>query len=214
MIPWSEALAGGVMGFFGSLPVAGPVALVVITKGLNRDGAGARAVALGAGLAEGLLAGVVFAGMGWIVSGSPRVADALDWAGIFVLFGVGAWFAVRGLGAPRSYGEADDEGRERLTRGLFVGGGMVLGNPGMLGTWSGAVAALEGTGLVVARTQSAFAFGCGVAIGVIAWFWLLLAAIKRWSGVLSGKTLDSGVRIMGLALIATGTFAVFRMLGD
>lgn len=211
MIPWGEALAGAVMGFFGSVPVAGPVALIVATKGLRGDSADGRSVALGAGLAEGLLAGGVFAGMGWIVSGSPGVAAALDWAGVIVLLGVGVWFSVRGLGAPSEMeDESGDEPVEPI-RSVLAGFGMVIGNPGMLGMWGGAVAALEGTGWVMARSQTALAFGLGVAVGVVTWFWLMLAAIRRWSGVLSGKTLDVGVRGVGVALVIMGIFAWVRL---
>ncbi len=211
MIPCGEALAGVVMGFFGSLPVAGPVALVVVTKGLNRDYSGGRAVALGAGVAEGLLAGAVFAGMGLIVSGSPELAEALDLVGVLVLLGVGIWFALRGLDAPSGAEPGPDV---ESGRGALIGAGMVLGNPGMLGTWGGAVAALEGTGLIVARAQTAAMFGLGVAVGVVLWFWMLLAAIRRWSGVLNGRALDLAVRGIGVALIVMGAVAGLGVMGD
>ena len=91
---------------------------------------------------------------------------------------------------------------------------MVLGNPGMLGTWGGAVAALEGTGLVVSRVQTAAIFGVGVSIGVVAWFWAMLAALQRWRGLMNGKFMDALVRGVGITLISMGLYAGFRVLGS
>lgn len=212
MIPWSEAGAGLVMGFFGSVPVAGPVALVVVTRGINRDHAAGRSVAVGAGLGEGILAGVVFAGMGWVVSASPAMAATLDWAGAIVLIAVGAWFALRGLEAPAPQEPHGDDDEDSGLRPVLIGAGMVLGNPGMIGTWGGAVAALEGTGWVSASASGAPAFGLGVAFGVAAWFWMLLAAIKRWSDVLNGKVLALFIRAVGGALVLMGSFASYQLI--
>lgn len=207
---WGEALAGGVLGFFGSIPVAGPVALVVVTRGLAGDRLGARGVALGAGLAEGLLAGLVFGGMGLLVTEVQGLVGVLEWIGAVALVGVGAWFGYRGLGAPSELDELGREDEGQTVRGVLVGMVMVVGNPGILGTWSGAVAALEGTGVVDSRSQSAWVFGCAVAIGVVGWFWLLIAALRRWRGALDWRMLDFGVRGIGVVLIAAGVYAAFR----
>lgn len=208
---WEDALAGGVLGFIGSVPVAGPVALVIMMRGLRGEWSAARGVAIGAGLAEGVLAGLVFGGLGIALAGWPALRAVLDWVGLAVLFGLGAWFAWRGSGRPV---EAKRGGEGQGVNGgssLLLGLGMVLGNPGLLGTWSAAVAALEGTGWVAADAKGAAWFGGGVAIGVTSWFWVLLVALRRWGSSVNGRILDLGVRGIGGVLLLMGAFAAARM---
>jgi len=200
------------MGFFGSLPVAGPVALVVITKGLNSDYRSALSVATGAALAEGVLAGLVFAGVGLAASRVGWLQGFLDVAGVAVLLLVGVWFAVRGL---RGQGEPDESKdlkcTDPLRQGSF-GAGLVLANPGLLGTWGGAVAGLEGTGWVQVSVSGAPFFGLGVCLGALGWFWLAVYAIKRWRSALNGKWIDVMIRSLGLGLIALGATAAYNLI--
>jgi threonine/homoserine/homoserine lactone efflux protein len=208
-----EFAAGIVMGFFGSVPVAGPVALVVLTKGLRAEFGSARKVALGAGVAEGLLGASVFAGLGFATAKFGRLEAVLDFTGVAVLLFVGLWFVVRGVGG----GVGKEDGASSVDGSsaqiIWLGALMVLGNPGMLGTWGGAVAALEGAGLIEASVAGAPFFGAGVCIGVLSWFWLGLFAIKRWSSSLDGRWVDFGVRGTGVALIFLGISAGIALLG-
>lgn len=213
MSTWLELLAGSVMGFFGSVPVAGPVALVIVTRGLQGDFKGSFLLAAGAGVAEGLLAGLVFAGLGFASAELEWLAPFLDFVGVGVLVLIGAWFAIRGLSTEVGANEARISAEVSWVREVALGAGMVLGNPGMLGTWGGAVAVLEGTGLASASLGGAPSFGAGVCLGVIAWFWLVLQGIKRWRRALDGRWVDLSVRFVGLGLIALGVIAGARLLG-
>ncbi len=210
---WEELLAGGAMGFFGSVPVAGPVALVVVTRGLNSDFKSGLAISAGAGVAEGFIAGLVFAGLGFASSKLEWLEPCLDFAGVAVLILIGFWFALKGVGggAAKVTSNADDEGSP--LRSYAIGAGMVLGNPGMLGTWGGAVAALEGAGVASASVAGAPFFGVGVSLGVVGWFWLVLLAIRRWRASLDGRWVDQSVRAIGVALIALGVAAGFSIYG-
>jgi len=210
---WAELLAGVVMGFFGSVPVAGPVALVVVTRGLDSDFRGALWVAIGAGIAEGILAGLVFAGLGLALAKFEGLDAILDFAGVGVLLVIGAWFALKGVGESKAQGTADLEAEGASVRNFALGLGMVLGNPGMLGTWGGAVTALEGAGLAEASVLGAPVFGLGVSAGVVAWFWLVLQAIRRWRASLDGRFVDATVRLIGLALIVLGLVAGAALFG-
>lgn len=213
MIAWMELLAGSAMGFFGSVPVAGPVALVIVSRGLQSEFRRALLMAVGAGIAEGLLAAFVFAGLGFASANVEWLAPVLDYVGVGVLILVGLWFATRGLAGGMTSNETCDDREVSWAREVALGAGMVLGNPGMFGTWGGAVAALEGTGFAEASVAGAPSFGVGVCLGVIAWFWLVLQAIKRWRGALDQRWVDLSVRLIGFSLIALGIFAGASLVG-
>ena len=213
MTLWVELLAGALMGFFGSIPVAGPVALVVVSRGLSGDTRGGLRVTLGAGVAEGVLAAIVFGGLGLAIQEAPGLERLLDWLGVAVLVLIGGWFTLKGLGEPALQAETASSGPGHPGRDFALGVSMVAGNPGMIGTWGGAIAALEGTGAVQASVSAAPAFGLGVAMGVVGWFWLGLLALQRWRGSLNGRVMDATVRGIGVVLLSLGVAAGFALYG-
>lgn len=209
-MPGIELLAGAVMGFIGSIPLAGPVALLVMTKGLSGDFKEAKRIAGGAALAEGLLAGWVFAGLGLLYSQFPRLEGVIEWLGAFALIAIGLWFAIRGIPTKSSGTDAV----EKSGAGFALGCGLVLGNPGILGTWGGALAALEGTGIVQVSTSGAIGIGVGVSVGVLAWFLLMLRLIRSHGAALNATVLNYAVRGIGLALVVTGSLTTAALLGE
>ena len=213
MTLWVELVAGVLMGFFGSIPVAGPVALVVVSRGLSGDTRGGLRVTLGAGVAEGVLAAIVFGGLGLAIQEAPGLERVLDWLGVAVLVLIGGWFSWKGLGAPSIQTEVASSASDHPGRDFALGVSMVAGNPGMIGTWGGAIAALEGTGAVQASVSAAPAFGLGVAVGVVAWFWLGLLALRRWRSSLSGRVMDASVRVIGVVLLLLGVAAGSALYG-
>ena len=205
-----ELIVGAVMGFFGSVPLAGPVALLVMTRGLSGNFKEARQIAVGAAIAEGLLAGWVFAGLGLLYSQLPQLEGLVEWLGSFALIGVGLWFLIRGVAQKAPDLEASDE-----TNASFVlGVGLVLGNPGMIGTWGGALAALEGTGIVQVSSIGAIGIGLGVFLGVLGWFLLMLRLIRSYGSALNPAALNFAVRGIGLALAITGSISAVSLLGE
>ena len=213
MTMWVELIAGVLMGFFGSIPVAGPVALVVVSRGLSGDTRGGLRVTIGAGVAEGVLAAIVFGGLGFAIQEAPGLERLLDWLGVGVLVLIGGWFSWKGLGAPSVQAEVTSSAPNHPGRDFALGLSMVVGNPGMIGTWGGAIAALEGTGAVQASVSAAPAFGLGVAFGVVGWFWLGLLALRRWRGSLNGRVVDASVRVIGFILLSLGVAAGFALYG-
>lgn len=209
MIVGVELLAGAVMGFLGSIPLAGPVALLVITEGLSGDFKEAKLIAGGAALAEGLLAGWVFAGLGLLYSRFPQLEGVVEWLGAFALIAIGLWFVVRGIPAKAPEGGAAD----KTGAGFMLGFGLVLGNPGMIGTWGGALAALKSTGLVQISSAGAIGLGLGVVVGVLGWFFLMLRLIRTYGSVLDATALNFAVRGIGLALAIAGSISAASLLG-
>jgi hypothetical protein len=95
-----------------------------------------------------------------------------------------------------------------------LGFGLVLGNPGMIGTWGGALAALKSTGLVQISSAGAIGLGLGVVVGVLGWFFLMLRLIRTYGSALNATALNFAVRGVGLALAIAGSISVASLLGE
>jgi threonine/homoserine/homoserine lactone efflux protein len=209
---WVEISAGFGMGFIGSIPLAGPVALLVMTRGLASEFTEAKLIAGGASLAEGFLAAWVYAGLGVLYSLAPGLEEAVKWLGPFALFLIGLWFFIRGV-SPDSGEPASERQGRGASYSLSIGIGLVMGNPGMIGTWGGAIAALEGTGVVKASPAGAPWFGLAVAAGVFAWFLLMLRVIRSHKNSLNYRVLNLIVKGIGGVLVGAGALSFASLLG-
>jgi threonine/homoserine/homoserine lactone efflux protein len=181
-----------------------------MTRGLSGDFKDAKRIAGGAAVAEGLLSGWIFAGLGLLYSQLPQLETAVEWLGAFALITVGLWFTLRGVSKDISGQEVPD----KEGAGFLLGFGLVLGNPGMIGTWGGALAALEGTGLVQASASGAIGIGFGVFVGVLGWFLLMLRLIQSYGSALNATALNFAVRGIGLALAIGGSISAASLLGE
>ncbi len=208
-----EILAGWLMGFLGSIPLAGPVALLVMTRGLSREFHQARAIAGGASLAEGIMAAFAFAGLGMIYGHFPDLERVFQLLGAGVLIGIGVWFWARGITSSKPVSEPSASQGGGATA-FLLGFGMVIGNPGMIGTWGGAIAAIEVAGMLSPEPSRAFGFGLGVCGGVFSWFLLLLKLLRSYGDIINASVLHFLVKCIGCALCVTGVMAVIALLGD
>ena len=206
-----EILTGWLMGFLGSIPLAGPVALLVMTRGLARDFHQARAIALGASLAEGIMAAFAFAGLGMIYGHFPDLERVFQWLGAVVLIALGAWFWARGITRNKPASDASASPRRGATA-FLLGFGMIIGNPGMIGTWGGAIAAIEAAGMLSPEPSRAFGFGLGVCGGVFSWFVLLLKLISRYGDIIAASALHFVVKCIGCALCVAGVVAAIALM--
>lgn len=207
-----EALGiGFVAGWVGSMPVAGAVSLLVVRRALAGRRRAALLLAAGAALAEGLWCLAARLGVGALLSRWPGAAAAAEVAGAVILLAVGAWFLVRSRRRPDPQADAaaapPEEGRLRR-RDAVLGFALVAGNPGVLFNWVAALTALAGLGWnPLAREADGFALG--VAVGIWAWFALLVAGLGRLHGRLPATflprlTFAMGVLLGGLGLIGLG----------
>lgn len=201
------------MGFLGSIPLAGPVALLVMTRGFSRELHQARAIAGGASLAEGLMAAFAFAGLGMIYGRFPDLERVFQWLGTIVLIGVGAWFWAKGITRGKHVSETSS-GQGGGVAAFLLGFGMVIGNPGMIGTWGGAIAAIEATGVLTPEPSLALGFGLGACGGVFSWFLIFLKLISRYGDIIATSALHVLVKCIGCALCVVGLLAAIALLGE
>ena len=200
------SIAGFILGFFGSIPVAGPISVLVLALGLKSGFRKALAVAAGGALAEGFYAFLAFWGFSSFLA---RYADALNASrGItaVILFVIGFYLIRR-----RPPVEASISATRNDTRnGFLLGFTVSILNPTLILTWMAASNAVFSTHLVSFHAFEAFPFALGVIVGIVGWFSLLLGFVARYRYRFHPEFLDRVINLMGW-LVILGAF-VFLLL--
>jgi threonine/homoserine/homoserine lactone efflux protein len=197
-------LAGTVMGFLGSMPIAGPVAVLVLERGLIRRGREGLAVAVGAAAAESVYAFLAFWGLGTVLYGSPALLRASRLVGAGVMITLGVYLASR-KSAPRvpdSAAVSPPVGQRR--RGFLLGLSVTFLNPTIVVSWTMVAATVHSTGLVGPGLVSAIAFALGVGAGIVIWFATLLRLLYRFQSGLRPQTVDRVLNLTGWLVVAIG----------
>jgi threonine/homoserine/homoserine lactone efflux protein len=191
------------MSFVGTMPVAGPVSLLVLARGLDGRHRGGLLLALGGALGEGGYAALAWLGVGALMARFPVVLQASRVPAAAILVGLGLAFVLRRAPVPAP-APAADRGGGSFALGLTV----AAVNPTYLATWSAAVAVVHAAG-AAASVWVAPAFAAGVAGGTLAWFWLMLLLVRRHRGRFRPETIGAALRVTGAAMVALGVwFAV------
>ena len=183
------------LGFIGSIPLAGPIAVMVISRAGVGKFREALQLALGAAIAEGVYAGIAFWGFATFLASHKTAMPIAHGVTAVVLLAVGAHFI-------RWKAPTGDEKEDRSSRSAFwLGLTAALANPTLLLTWSAVTTAIYSRQIVVMTGWEAIPFGLAAAAGIAAWFSALVALMKRFHHKLPRTALQWVVRAMGLLLI-------------
>ncbi len=203
-------LVGIVFGFFGAMPLAGPVALVVFSRGMEGRFRAGMFTALGASAAEFLYALLAFWGFATFLARIAWVLPASKAAAAIVLTFLGIAFIRRKADEAV---EARPEGRRR--HALALGFLLTALNPTLIATWSAATTTLYSTELVEFDPNHAWPFAAGVFGGDMLWYWLMLVLTRRNRSKVRPRALALLLQAMGLGLLALAAWfavAFIRML--
>ncbi len=202
-------LVGLACAFFGSMPIAGPVGVLIVERGLSGHGRSAFGLAVGNAVGEAGYALLAFLGMTAALSRFPWMVPASRVLGALILLGLGLYFA---LGPRRQTDkEGDDAPRRRGRDGLWLGLVVTALNPTLIVTWSAVVTILHSTGVLRVEPLDAFPFAIGVVGGGVGWFGILLAIMTKLHRSVKPTTLDRVVRVLGWILVAAGAGVVIRI---
>jgi len=196
-------ITGLLMSFIGSMVPTGPIALIVLKRGLNLQKMGALALVSGAALAEAGYALLAFLGIQLALSAYPLQSFVLRMAagGILIGFAIFCFLDTHGHGPKGRH-----EPRVPNTSPQYAGANFLLGlsiaglNPTFLVTWAAAVAVARGAGLINGF-HVAPGFALGVILGPILWFWLLLKILIRHVEYLSPESLKKIERVLPFVLL-------------
>jgi len=201
----APALLGFAFGFVGSIPIAGPVAVLVLCRGLEGRVRSALSLGSGAALAEAGYAYLAFWGFSGFLARYAWVELASRVASALLLTGLGLYFLHKSGAEPFR----PERGPGRSRRSFLLGLAITALNPALIATWTAAVAALYSLGILEFDPSAALPFSLGACTGITAWFALLLGCLQRFRLRISGDALFRLRRGMGVVLIALG--AVFAV---
>jgi threonine/homoserine/homoserine lactone efflux protein len=192
---------GASLAFAGSVPMTGPLALLVLDRIIALQRRAALWIALAGALVEGSIAAIVATLLPLVLRHSEAIVLAARLAGAIVIFAIGVILILR----PELLESIKtDRKRESFTAGFLT----TALNPTLLATWTVAVTALHANGLLDGGPWMGLAFGVGVALGALAWFLLLLVLVRRsLLARLQGRRVEFA-RIVGLVLTLLG-FGLF-----
>lgn len=204
--------AGFVFGFVGSVPVAGPIAVLVLERSLAKRYTDAEGIALGGALAESFYAGAAFLGLGYVVQHYPVVLVAAHIIGAIVLFVV-AGVLYRGTDKPPEVDKASVDATGRA-RGFTLGFSLTAFNPTLLATWSAVAAGAYASLPLVLTTGSAIAFPIGACAGIATWLFTFVRIIKRGGEHLSTAGLRRIRYAMVVFVAAIGCWFAYQAVRD
>lgn len=187
-------------GFVGSVPIAGPVALMVLARAADRQFGAALRIGLGAAVAEGIYAGVAFWGFTTFLAQHRWVIPVSRGATAALLMGLGVRFAL--------WRPADRKNDSEHRGGTaFVGFTVAALNPTLLLTWSAVVALAYSRGLGGQPALVCVPFGACAAAGVAGWVSSFVPLLRAGDGKLPRAATTWLVRAIGLALIGLGAWS-------
>jgi threonine/homoserine/homoserine lactone efflux protein len=194
---------GAGLAFIGSVPMTGPLALLVLDRLIALQRRAAFWIALAGALVEGTIAAIVATLLPLVLRHSEAIVLRARLSGSIVIFAVGMTLALR----PELL-ESIKTDRKRQS---FAAGFLTTAlNPTLLATWTVTVTALHANGLLQGDSRTGLVFGVGVAFGSIAWSALLLVLARRsWLARLQGHRAGFA-RGVGALLAVLGTALFLR----
>ncbi|MCC6624259.1 MAG: LysE family transporter [Deltaproteobacteria bacterium] len=227
------ALVGFVAAFIASMPVAGPVAALIVRHALEGRTRSAVMIALGTGLAEGLYALLALWGFATVLDDAPAIIPISKAVAAVILIALGIVFArfvpttpgVEKSPAPPPGTPHAGEGKrhhtiesldvqavmkksrsteERPLKSFSVGFTVTVLNPTLLATWAAAATTVASMDLFPVDAAHAPPFAIGVTLGACGWFGVLIWLLSRYRHRFSPLTLQRVIRGMGWGLVGLG----------
>jgi threonine/homoserine/homoserine lactone efflux protein len=210
----NPTLLGFALGWIGSMPLAGPVSVLVVKRGLAGRARCGIALAIGAALAETGWCSAALFGYGALLDRWSWMRPAAGAVGGTLMIGIGLRMLL-GRALVRDDATGPEAPRRSWPREFILGFSIVLVNVSVLLSWLGILAALHALGLN-ARLDSAapadhayrLSFVAGVPLGIVAWFTLLLWLMAHTGSRIHGDWIRRAVRVLGGVLCAAGTWAL------
>lgn len=198
---------GFVLGFVGSMPIAGAVSIFVFQRGLAgrvRDGL---ILSAGAAVAEALWCGVARFGADQILTRWPAVGPIAEVVGGIILIALGIYFLRLKNRVPDT---SENTAEVSPAREFGLGFALVAGNVAIPLNWLALITIVFSLGFDP-FTGPPGSFALAVAAGIMAWFTILILSLNHFRTRFSPTSLSRIMQAMGVLLIATGAFALTRI---
>jgi threonine/homoserine/homoserine lactone efflux protein len=201
--------AGLVLGFVTSMPPAGPIAILVLQRGVLRRFREGMAIALGGAVAEAIYVVLALLGVAALLEQFPSIGLAARVVGIAILLGLAFYFLRFKPPATDTPEESTD--KRGGAGSLLLGFTIAISNVTLICTWSTLVAVIYSMGNLQLPMTGKIAFAAGVLAGICAWFLVLLAALRRFGRHLTILAAVRSIRVAGLLLLGLAVFAAVSL---
>ena len=201
-------LLGFVFGFVGSMPVAGPIGILLFSRGLQDRMRSGVYLAIGSALAESAYAYLAFWGFSELLTAHSWIEPISRGLAAVLLTALGLRFLLKREDASEPQEKRDQAVGNK--RSFLLGVTVTALNPTLIATWGAAVAALHSLDIVDFGAGRALPFSIGVLLGISGWCVLLLWLLGRFRGRFSRSTLATTLRFMGALLTLLGLFFGWR----
>lgn len=192
-------LLATVVSFIGSLQ-AGLVNTAVLATTLRSGKEAGRSMAIGGAIPEFLYAGTAFAFGTWISTLSSSYPDLVNRIAAATLIGMGVYF----LFFFKLHLDRPAKATKGMWKGLLIG----LANPQLLLFWCGVKLSLNTFGISASGMDVLLAFSLGAFVGALLLLLLLVHWGARAKDRMHVRTMTIGFRVIGVALIVAGLFAL------
>lgn len=190
-------LIAAVLGYVSAMPILGPVAVMVISRGIEGRFDDARKLGIGAACAEGSYAGIAF-GFATLFTRYPAALPVSRVLASVVLLVVGASFvAYRPKPVDPSAAVGGRKAKSAFGLGLLTSGL----NPTIVAMWTAVVAVIHSRQIVEMRSWMAAPFGLAAGIGIGSWYFTLVALMTRYHSRLPARAMRLFIRVMGGVLL-------------
>ena len=167
-------LLGFAFSFLGSLPMTGPLALLVLDRMFSGQRRSAFWITLSGALVEGVIAALIASLLPLVMQHSANIVRIARVSGGVVIFVVGLSLLLR----PQTVSQLQTHHKSQSLLAGFLATAL---NPTLLATWTIAVTALHANGLLDGGFREGALLGAGVVIGVLAWLFVLVLLARLGS---------------------------------
>jgi threonine/homoserine/homoserine lactone efflux protein len=198
------------MAFLGSMPPVGPIAVLLLERGVSGRDREGRGIALGAAIAETAYCAFAMAGVSELMQRHAIVETIARLVGIGILLLLGAHFArfttAPPTGAPHP--EAAPRGRP-----VALGFTISAANPVLIITWSGSIATLLSFAHLRFDLAERAIFVAAVFVGMFSWFHLFLWMLRRYRDKITLRAAQWAVRLAGWAMVGLALWGILLFFG-
>jgi threonine/homoserine/homoserine lactone efflux protein len=195
--------SGFLMAFIGSIPPVGPIAVLLLERGVSGRDREGRGIALGAAIAETIYCALALAGVSELMRRYAIVEIIARALGVAILLGLGVYFARFKIAPPHATAPKQTGG------GPFaLGFSISAANPVLVITWSGSIATLLSFTRLRFDLAARGMFVSGVFLGMFGWFHVFLWLLRRYRERITLRAAQWSVRVAGVAMIALALWGV------
>jgi threonine/homoserine/homoserine lactone efflux protein len=200
------SLVAFVFAFMGSLPLAGPIAVLVVSNAVKGRYQDALRIALGAAVAEGVYAFLAFWGFATFLARYALVLPISHAVTAAILLSLGVHFLFFELK------EEPKEAPEPKGGRFWFGFSVSALNPTLLATWGAVTTFLFSKQLLHMTGVLAIPFGAFAAGGVALWGFLTVSLMKRFHSHVPRAAITWILRAMGVLLIGIAAWSIVELV--